>query len=230
MRLHRFFVKENIGGNLEIKISEERIVHQVRNVFRLGVGDKIIIFNGDGKDCECEIVEIGKKDLRLKILDSRMVHKSKKEVTLFMSLIKKENFELVCEKATELGVAKIVPIVSERTTLKNLNHDRIEKILIEASEQCGRGDVPVLGEIMNLELLIKNSNPEEILVADFGGVDFKSLKLEAKSQKLLIGPEGGWTDEERNIFKENNIKSFSLGETTLRAETAAIVATFLAVN
>lgn len=231
MRLHRFFVKENIGGNSETEISEERIVHQVRNVFRLGVGDKIIVFNGDSKDYECEIVEIGKKDLRLKILDSRMVHKSKREVTLFMSLIKKENFELVCEKATELGVTKIVPIVSERTTLKNLNRDRIEKILIESSEQCGRGDVPTLGEIMNLELLIKNSNREEILVADFGGESLETYKLtNLKTYGLVIGPEGGWTPEERNLFKENNIKSFSLGETTLRAETAAIVATFLSLN
>ena len=228
MRLHRFFVKENIGENSEIEISEERIVHQFRSVFRLGVGDKIIVFNGDSKDYECEIVEIGKKDLRLKILDSRMVHKSKKEVTLFMSLIKKENFELVCEKATELGVAKIVPVVSERTTLKNLNRDRIEKILIEASEQCGRGDVPILGEVSNLKDLILSE--ENLFVADFGGESFSDLSLSTHHSSLLIGPEGGWTPEERDLFKENNIKSFSLGETTLRAETAAIVATFLALN
>lgn len=230
MRLHRFFVKENIGGNTEIEISEERIVHQVRNVFRLGVGDKIVIFDGSGDDHESEILEIGKTDLRLKILDSRMVQKSKREVTLFMSLIKKENFELVCEKATELGVTKIVPVVSERTTLKNLNRDRIEKILVEASEQCGRGDVPVLGEVINLQDPIFKSG-ENIFVADFGGDSFETYKLtNLKTYGLLIGPEGGWTEEERKLFKENNIKSFTLGETTLRAETAAIVATFLAVS
>ncbi len=229
MRLHRFFVKENIGENSEIEISEERIVHQVRNVFRLGVGDKIIIFDGGGEDHECEIMKAGNKNLELRIMNSKKGFLPKKEVTLFMSLIKKENFALVCEKATELGVAKIVPVVSERVTLKNLNRDRIEKILVEASEQCGRGDVPVLGEVTNLQDPIFKSG-ENIFVADFGGEDFSNVKLKIENCSILIGPEGGWTEEERNLFKENNIKSFALGETTLRAETAAIVATFLSLN
>ena len=229
MRLHRFFVKENIRGNTEIEISDERIVHQVRNVFRLGVGDKIVIFNGDGKDYECEILELTKAGLKLQILNFKKVFVGDKDVTLFMSLIKKENFELVCEKVTEIGVKKIVPVVTDRVTLKNLNRDRIEKILVEASEQCGRGDVPELGEVSNLEDLI--SNEENIFVADFDGDSFETYKLtNLKTYGLLIGPEGGFTPEERNLFKEKNVKTFSLGETTLRAETAAIVATFLSLN
>lgn len=238
MRLHKFFVKneieaktfskENIRLN-EIEISEERIVHQVRNVFRLGVGDKIIIFNGDGKDYECEIISASPKNLKLEIRNSKKSIMPKREVTLFMSLIKKENFELVCEKATEIGVTKIVPVVSGRTTLKNLNRERIEKILVEASEQCGRGDVPALGEVINLQDPIFKSG-ENIFVADFGGKDFSNVKLKIENCSILIGPEGGFTPEERNLFKENNFKIFSLGETTLRAETAAIVATFLALN
>ncbi|MDQ5950669.1 MAG: rRNA (uracil1498-N3)-methyltransferase [Patescibacteria group bacterium] len=229
MRLHRFFVKENIGENTEIEISEERIVHQVRNVFRLGVGDKIIIFDGSGQDYESQILELDKIILKLQILNSKEVFVPNKKVTLFLSLIKKENFELVCEKATELGVAKIVPVVSDRTTLKNLNHDRIEKILVEASEQCGRGDVPVLGEVINLQDPIFKSG-ENIFVADFGGEEISNVKLKIDNCSILIGPEGGWTEEERNLFKEKNVKTFSLGNTTLRAETAAIVATFLSLN
>ncbi len=230
MRLHRFFVKENIGGNTEIEISEERIVHQVRNVFRLGVGDKIVIFNGDGEDHECEIISASPKNLKLEIRNSKKGIMSKKDVTLFMSLIKKENFELVCEKATEIGVKKIVPVVTDRVTLKNLNRDRIEKILVESSEQCGRGDIPVLGEVINLQDPIFKSG-ESIFVADFGGESFETYKLtNLKTYGLLIGPEGGWTEEERKLFKEKNFKIFSLGETTLRAETAAIVATFLSLN
>lgn len=230
MRLHRFFVKKNIGEKTEIEISEERIVHQVQNVFRLKVNDKVIFFDGKGKDFECEIKSIDKKEIVFGVRNSTKVFVPEKKVTLFMSLIKKENFELVCEKATELGVAKIVPIVSERTLLKNLNKERIEKILVEASEQCGRGDVPELGEIMDLELLIMNSNIEEIFVVDFGAPSFSDLSLSTYHSSLLIGPEGGWSKEERKLFKEKNLKIFSLGETTLRAETAAIVACFTAMN
>lgn len=230
MRLHRFFVKENIERNSEIEIYDKRIVHQVRNVFRLGVGDKTIIFNGDGFDYECEIIKVGIKNLELQIINSKQNIIPEKKVILFMSLIKKENFELVSEKATEIGVTKIVPIVSERTLLKKINKERIEKILVEASEQCGRGDVPEFCEIANLELSITNLNTEEILVADFDGVSIKDLKTKNSKTNIFIGPEGGWSDEERKLFKEKNIKIFSLGSTTLRAETAAIVSTFSILN
>lgn len=236
MRLHRFYTTEKIEAKTsfdtdvrprEIEITDERIVHQVRNVFRLGVGDKVILFNGEGVDFESEITDVSKSNLKVKILNSRKVYVPEKKITLFISIIKKENFELVCEKVTELGATSIVPVITERTLQKNLNRERIEKILVEASEQCGRGDVPVFGEETKLEKIL---NEENIFVCDMGGESFGSLKLIAKSQQLLIGPEGGWTEEERKMFKEKNLKIVSLGKTVLRAETAAIVGVAFLTN
>ncbi|HYC34176.1 MAG TPA: RsmE family RNA methyltransferase [Candidatus Paceibacterota bacterium] len=217
MRLHRFYTTEKIEGN-EIEISEKRIVHQVRNVFRLGVGDKIIVFNGNARDYESEIVAEDKKSLKLKILKETETFVPKKRVTLFMSVIKKENFELVCEKATELGVSEIVPVISERTLMKNLNPERIEKILIEASEQCGRGDIPTLKDARKLTDVLTEEN---LIVCDMGGEKIENQESEIK---ILVGPEGGWSEEERKLFKDKNLKIVSLGETVLRAETAAIAA------
>ncbi len=227
MRLHRFYTKEKNGDSGEIEISEERIVHQVRNVFRLEVGDRVIVFDGSGFDFESEIIKIDKKVLLLTVLKKEKVFVPEKKLTLFMSVIKKENFELVCEKATELGVSQIIPIVTERTLVKNLNRERIEKILVEASEQCGRGDVPEFGEIMNLELVIKNT--KDLVVCDMDGVSLSNIP-HSTFNTLLIGPEGGWSEEERKKFKEKNVNIITLGETVLRAETAAIVGVAFLMN
>jgi 16S rRNA (uracil1498-N3)-methyltransferase len=100
--------------------------------------------------------------------------------------------------------------------------DRAKRIIKEASEQCGRGDVPVLEEITNLESIISNS--EKIVTFDITGELISNLKLEIDNYSILIGPEGGWSEKELSLFKEKNIPIYSLGGLTLRAETAAITA------
>ena len=227
MRLHRFYIKEKVVDKNEIDILEERIVHQVRNVFRLGSGDKVILFNGEGVDFESEITDVSKSNLKVKILNSRKVYVPEKKITLFLSIIKKENFELVCEKATELGVTSIVPVITERTLQKNLNRERVEKILVEASEQCGRGDVPVLAREIKLGDVVKE---EYLFVCDMGGSKIKDQRLGTKDLSLLIGPEGGWSETEREMFKVHKLKTVSLGDTVLRAETAAIVGVAFLAN
>ncbi len=225
MRLHRFFVKEKIGSGAEVRITEERIIHQIKNVFRLGSGEGIIIFNGDGTEKEAEIVRITKDDLVIKIGAEREVRKFSKDITLYMSVIKKENFELVSEKATELGVSRIVPLCTERTLLKNLNPERIEKILMEASEQSGRGDVPVLCGSTNLQDALEKESKEErkIIICDMDGVSAKDFDF-GSTLSIFIGPEGGWSEKEKEIFEKYNTQTISLGSLTLRAETAAIAA------
>jgi 16S rRNA (uracil1498-N3)-methyltransferase len=223
MRLHRFFLKQNIGDGLTLEIFEERIVHQVRNVFRLEAGDRVIVFDGSGFDFESEITQIEKKVLNLKILERKKVFVPEKKLTLFMSIIRKENFELICEKATELGISCIVPVITDRTLAKNLNKDRIEKILIESAEQCGRGDVPIFGEVKKLEEVVLH---EDLLVTDFDGISV-SEEIRSKFNSVLVGPEGGWNSDEREMFHKKNITVVSLGNTVLRAETAGIVASAL---
>lgn len=244
MRLHRFYIKEKIEAKTffkkdvrptedsgisrfrgkEIRIESEDILHQMKNVFRLGVGDKIIFFNGEGKDFECKIEILSKKEGVFIIESQKKAFVPEKKIHVFLSAIRKERFEWAVEKCAELGVSSITPIITKRSEHTHLNIERLKKIAIEASEQCGRGDVPEISEPINFSDL----NLDDSFIAfNMGGIDFQSFKLLAKSLKLLIGPEGGWSDEELEVFKNKNIKIYSLGNTVLRAETAAVVASAL---
>lgn len=240
MRLHRFYIepssakatagKEKIEkGDLpvgrQVEIFDEAILHQMKNVFRLEKGDRVIFFDGGGKDVECVVEIISKKEGKFVVEKIKDVFIPEKKVTLYLSLIKKDNFELASRMATEIGISKIVPVLTERSEKKNIDLERLKRIVREASEQCGRGDVPEVESVLSLKFLVESLNSDsEIIVADFGELDLKSSKPKALSYKLFIGPEGGWADSEREFFKSKNVKFISLGPTVLRAETAATVA------
>lgn len=219
MRLHRFFVSENLNRVKEIRITDEKLLHQMRDVFRLKSGDEVVLFLGDSTNYRCKINVLSKKEGVFEKISEEKGFVPEIKVALLMAVIKKENFELVCEKATEIGVSTIVPIVTERTLAKNLNTERLQKIIIEASEQCGRGDIPELKQITNLELAITSYS--NIIAFDISGT---SSLPSFSTSSLLIGPEGGWSDGELELIKSKGIKLAKLGDTTLRAETAAIVA------
>ncbi len=240
MRLHRFFVSQIIGDQKTLTINSAELVNQVSRVFRLKIGDSIILFDGSGFDYECKIDSFGE---RSKIMDNKgmqatVVSKQLRasspfhEIVLCASIIKKDHFEMVVEKATELGVSKIIPVLAERSEKKSLNKDRLKKIAIEASEQSGRGDIPEVSRIMTLEETI-----EEVHLPQSDGApptlfafhtEGKVLKLDVmqniKSIVIFIGPEGGWSPEEVEVFHKNDIQIVCLGSQILRAETAAIAA------
>lgn len=219
MRLHRFFVLENLECRSDIRITDERLLHQMRDVFRLKTDDEVIMFSGDGIDYRCKINVLSKKEGVFEKLSEERSYMPENKVTLLLSVIKKENFELVCEKAAEIGVSAIVPIVSERTLQKNLNFERLQKIVTEASEQCGRGDIPEVRDVVSLADAIVHY--KSIIAFDISGA---SSLPSFSASSLLIGPEGGWSDSELKLLKDKNIVIAKLGDTTLRAETAAIVA------
>ena len=231
MRLHRFYTKEDLGSR-EMVLRDEAVLHQLRDVFRLAKGDRVIFFNGDSTDYIYEAKIVSKREAGFVFVEKVPNIIPKKKITLYMSLIKKDNFEMVLEKCTEIGVTHFVPVITERTQNKNLNTERAEKIMKEASEQCGRGDIPTLGETMNLEDVLKE-NPD-VIIFDMAGKEIRSSKSETlnkseilnekKEIRILIGPEGGWSDNEIKRFKDLKIQTFKLGDTVLRAETAAIVA------
>lgn len=236
MRLHRFYINKIID-NEEVVIDDDRLIHQWRNVFRFNVGGEVILFDGSGFEYDCLIEKMNNKEAVLRIVDKRKGVVPEREVFLYQSLIKKDKMEWVVEKATELGVSKIVPIISERSEKKGFNIERAQKIAIEASEQCGRADVPTVEGIQKLEYVMENCGGE-IIIFDPRGLsmnheseifnhenDFRtSLLASRNSVSIFIGPEGGWTEKEIERFKQADAKIFSLGNLTLRAETAVIVA------
>jgi 16S rRNA (uracil1498-N3)-methyltransferase len=150
---------------------------------------------------------------------------------LYAALIRPELFALLVQKTVELGVASITPLITERTVRASFNKKRLETIAREAAELSGRGRVPLINEPRLLPaLLVDLKNSTGWLVADRGGKEIKSLNVIDAGYSLCIGPEGGWTDQERNLFKQQAIPAVSLGSTVLRAETAAIVGCFALLN
>lgn len=235
MRLNRFFGDFDLEQKT-LRISSGDFLHQVKNVLRLEKGEEIILADGRGKEASAKITEYGKDFIEVEISEiGENGNEPDKRIILYCSILKRENFELVAQKAVEVGVSEIVPTISGRTVKTGLKYDRLQKIIKEAAEQSGRGIVPVLREAMkfNDALAGAKENAENILF-DMSGPkfvisDITNLGQRQKSQVgIFIGPEGGWSGEEISAAKGEGFQIASLGKLTLRAETAAIVASYLA--
>lgn len=222
MRLHRFFIEQEIPESGEIAVADKDLIHQWGKVFRFKADDSVIIFDGTGFDYVSEIVLLNKNESVLKVVE-KIPNENipKKEIHLFQSIIKKDNFEWVIEKGTELGVSYFHPIISERSEKKNINFERARKIIKEASEQSGRGNLPVLNELIDLEGALDNDF-SSVAFHPTGDKFYISNFEKEKTIGIFIGPEGGWSDKELKLFKEKGVKILSLGPQILRAETAAI--------
>jgi len=230
MRLHRFYLtpdKELLIGKT-VRIEEARLINQWKNVFRFRAGDEVLLFNGDGNEYRARFEMLAREGAVLVVESAEKNNTmSKRTVVLNAALIKKNNFELIIEKATELGVSKIVPIVADRSEKKSLDQARAEKIAIEASEQSGRGDVPTIQAPTSLTHLLESVgevhclafHPEGISLREAGKTDFVDA---TDALGIFIGPEGGWSERELKLFSGKKIPLVSLGSLTLRAETAAI--------
>ena len=234
MRLHRFYISEPVGLQTEITVHSADLANQVRRVFRLKQGDSLIVFDGSGSDYECRIAEFAEESVTLNITTSeRSRFMPARNVYLCAAVVKKDTFEWIVEKATELGVTHIIPVMADRSEKKSLNEARLRKIAIEASEQSGRGDVPEIAEILTLEKCVEllrgeasERKAEITLVALHTESDFSPRPRLGgiESAGLFIGPEGGWSPEEIELFHRREIPLLCLGKQVLRAETAVIAA------
>ena len=247
MKLHRFYNDIPIGDKENITISSVLISNQMRNVLRIKTGDKVCIFDNSGFDFMAVVDKYEKDTVYLRISEKKVNNvRAKRETYLFCSILKKNNFEWVVEKATELGVSHIVPIISNRSEKKGLNKERLQKIIIESGEQSGRGILPRLYEIIDLEKSITDYSKIKLIAWDPRAVKFSIKDLsEIKDRSgnnlsndssnglsnviethdvigVYIGPEGGWTEEEIELFNKNNVSIYSLGPQILRAETAVV--------
>ncbi len=225
MRLHRFYTPAELQLESFVVIEEKMLLHQWMRVFRLRTGNEIILFNGDGNDYISTIETLSEKRAVVVPTKKTPSPKLKKDTWLFVSLIKKDKLEWVVEKGTELGIKHFVPIISERSEKKLFNMERLQKIAVEASEQCGRGDIPLIHELVAIEKAT-TIGPKEKICFDFSGTPLKNT-ANTGQLGLFIGPEGGFTPKELEFFKKNKIQISSLGILTMRAETAAIAASAL---
>ena len=229
MRLHRFFVEDRIAPDIRLSIKDEKLLHQWKNVLRLKVGNEVILFDGFGMDHRCELATLDKKEAICMVREStKNAVTSTQQFFLFASLIKKERFEWLLEKATELGVAQIRPLIADRSEVRKFNLERAKDIVKEAAEQSGRGSLPALYEPMAIENVFKEYHYFTSIAFDPNGAPFKKSDWSAADKVgAFIGPEGGWSARELELFRAQKIPVYSLGTSTLRAETAAVSVTAL---
>lgn len=232
MRLNRFIGKFDLSKK-ELSIKDNDFINQTKNVLRLGVGDKIILCDGEMNEVIAEISNLNKEFAELNILETyKNQNEPASSAILYCPVLKKENFELVVQKAVEIGVKEITPIITKRTVKLGLNYGRLNKIIKEAVEQSGRGILPKLNEAISFDKAAEKAKNENDLNLFFQIGEPSLGHQMSKSNKIgiFVGPEGGWDDDEIKIAQENNFTFAGLGKTVLRAETAVIVASYMAVN
>ena len=229
------FIKDIDLLEKNIRINDPDLLNQIKNVFRLSPGDKIIIADGKGIEGTCEIKALKSGSVEVAVLELVRNMISNNEPILYCAILKNENFEFVVQKAVECGIGKIIPIITERTIKLNLNFERLNKIAKEAVEQSGRGDLAEIYPPIRFEEAIKTANAGMNIFFDITGESIqdvlkKNVGKKPESIAGWVGPEGGWSKEEIELAKSHGFKVASLGKTTLRGETAAIIASYLIAN
>lgn len=215
-----FYSKFNATNKL-ITINEIDSKHITRS-FRKNIGDLIRITNGEGLLCEAEIVEKG-KTIKVKVI-SRIIHEPDKlSIHVAISPLKNiSRFEWFVEKATELGISQITPVISRYSEKKKINKDRLERIITSSIKQSNQFFLPKINPVTTFSSFILNNDEEKIMANLRTENKLKKELFTNNSVCILIGPEGGFSDEEINIAKEKKIKEITLGNNRLRSETAAI--------
>jgi len=217
----RLFFPESLSTNLTLKLDKSQS-HYLIKVMRMNIDKNFSLFNQNG-EWEARITKITKGIVEFFITKKIRSNDNEKEIWLAFAPIKLNYLNLMIQKATELGVSKFLPILTERTIVRKINEKRLNKIIVEASEQCNRLKVPKLEEIVKLDNFLKFNQKTNII---FGDLNTNNNKFNIKNTEplcILIGPEGDFTTKEREkILKLKNIIPLKINENILRAETAAI--------
>ena len=223
----RLFFAKSLSLNLSSKLNKPQS-HYLAKVMRVKVGESFSLFNQSG-EWEAKINEILKGIVEFTVLKKLREKDNEKNIWLAFAPIKSNFFNFMIQKATELGVTKFVPIITDRTIVRKINYERIEKIIIEASEQSNRIKVPKVEKTQNLNLFLENNNNKINII--FGDLNTENQNLDPKIKKenkpicIIIGPEGDFTESERQqILNFKEVQSLKINNNILRTETAAISA------
>lgn len=226
----RLYISSDLKSGQGVILDKSQ-AHYVGNVMRRQVGDPVILFNGRDGEWSGEFQEIKRNVALIHIKEQQREQKEGPDLRLYFSPLKKIQTALVIQKATELGVSEIFPVLTSRTNAEKVRQDKMELQAIEAAEQCERLTIPVIHKPLKLEQLIERVEAERTLILcserSSEGNPIKTLQLVMNKEKvaILVGPEGGFSNEEADkIVSLENCVSITLGPRILRAETAAISA------
>jgi 16S rRNA (uracil1498-N3)-methyltransferase len=242
MSRRRFYAQPALlAGQTSITLGDDEARH-ARDVLRLQPGDDAYVFDGEGHEYRFTIAEVSRRAVSLDLAEQVEPAKpeSPVELTLAMALLKGEKFDLVVQKATELGVTRLVPLITARADVRIRNAtevkrkvERWQRIALEATKQCGRARVMKIEEPVPFHSLVDQQpreNESRLMFAERVGEPLAQVPGNSRSVTALIGSEGGWTDEEIAQARTNGWKVITLGGRTLRAETAGIVVAALLQN
>ena len=225
MSIIRLYHPENILENSTSLLSKEH-THYLVNVMRAKRGANVNFFNKNGEWLS-EIVFLEKDRVEVKFLSKIKENTNTHNIELAICLVKKNAMEIILQKATELGIRKIIPIISERTEVKEINFERANKIVIEATEQSNQLEPPEISEILKLKDFLNINTNKKIFFADINSdynLEKKDFK-EGETVTVLVGPEGDFSSIERElILNGSNTIAFSLSKNILRTDTAVISA------
>lgn len=232
--MRRFYAPPENFNNDKVILTADETRH-LRDVLRLRTGEKIHVFDGAGREFSCEIESVSKKETSLKIIEETALSapESNLDLTLAVALLKGEKFDLVVQKAVELGVSKIVPLDTKRADVKlkdaEKKSERWRKIILEASKQTGRARLMQIEPPMDFEKFVKIANGAKILFAERSGTNFQTIKADEKIT-AVVGAEGGWEEAEIDFARSNGFQIITLKGRILRAETAAIAVAAILQN
>jgi len=221
----RLYVKQELDHKTSPALSQAQI-HYLKNVIRLKNGENVRFFNGKDGEWIGEIISLGKKNADIKLTDqTRPQSKSAGAAHLIFAPIKKQRMDFLIEKAVELGVTDFHPILTHHAEVRKINEERIRAQIIEAAEQCERLDVPALNKLMPLQKRLSEWDGGINITACLEYYDaphISEISFE-KDKAFLIGPAGGFEQQEKDMIVSHYfVQPASLGETLLRAETAAL--------
>ena len=219
----RLFYSKSLSLNLTDKLDKSQS-HYVSKVMRLKEKEVFSLFNSSG-EWEAKILNITKSIVEFNVTKQLRQKENNKDLWLAFSPIKSNYFNFMIQKATELGVTKFLPIIFERTIVRKINKERLEKVIIEAAEQSNRITVPSIEDPQKLKSFL--SNDMDLIFTDLNTANTKIdlTKLTNKPTCVIIGPEGDFSEQEREeILKFNGVQSVKINENILRSETAVISA------
>ena len=230
----RLFIEKQISQNLMIYIKEKQH-HFLKNVLRVKLNDVINVFDGNTGEWRSKVISISKDKTALKIEKKIREFETQPDIWLIFAPIKLFRLNIIIQKAVELGVSKFIPCKTEFSNFDKLNYKNLELNAIEAAQQCERLDVPKIEKIINLDMMIKELPDDRALVfCDESDTNLPSIYDELRSNlnkylkwSVIIGPEGGFSIEERELIKkQKNVLHVTLGSRILRSDTAAISSLF----
>lgn len=226
----RLFVPQPVTAGAPVTI-DGNAAHYLGKVMRIQSDDAVILCDNETGEWACKVLDAGKRQVMLEPIEMLRPREQVPDIWLVPALLKKDRFDLVLEKATELGVRAIRPVVTRRCVADKLNAERARSIVTEAAEQCARTALPELAEPVKLDALLREWPADRALffADELGGAQAsEAFAAHSGPAALLSGPEGGFDDAEREAIRAHpQARAISLGPRILRGETAAIAATAL---